>query len=327
MIVKTLRGTLSLVSIPSTPVTVVTLLIGYASVEGTILNSDIWRLIFVGALGHWGFYSMNDIMDYSWDYLDERDTKPLVSGDAPFTWAAIVCSMMLVMMIAFAIEYYPLSSVFTLFLASIFGALYNSRSKKDWFSGLYLSAWGSLIVSTGALYSGGFTGASIIISIIISVHMLWMTIIGDLKDIGKDEESIPERFDCELRNVDGYKYIWTSARFNSVASLILILEIIHLVLLPISDGLHLFDTVFVYIALIGGILIMLSSDKVLYQKQFTEDKMKKDIAKHELITVIAVIAVSISFMGLTSAVIIILGTSLWGLGWQTVLYGHPFRFP
>lgn len=322
------RGVLSLVSIPSTPVTVVSLMLGYASMAGTIFEPEVIDLIVAGALGHWAFYGLNDVIDYEWDKRQGRENKPLVRGDISLFTASIMCSVLGIGSVIYAL--YSFTRIVFLFwlAACLFGLIYDYRSKEDVYSGVYLSFWGTSVIYTGGLHAGkGVGGTMVILAFMFGVHMFWMTIMGNLKDVGQGEVSIPERLDCKIIDDNGYKHLWTSMRFNLASEITVLTHIVFLLLLPIGDGLHASDTVFIYIAIIWSVVMLMRFEEVLYQPNFSEDSMKKDIAIFEVVSVMAILTVSISYTDMLSVSSMVLLSIAWGLVWQTVLYGHPLRFP
>lgn len=328
MIATKVRGVLSLVSIPSTPVTVVALLLGYASTAGTIFEPKIVDLIIVGALGHWAFYGLNDIVDIEWDKRQNRENKPLVRGDISPVAASIICSLFGIGSIIYAL--YSFTRIVFLFwlAACLFGLIYDYRSKEDVYSGAYMALWGTSVIYVGGLHSGrGITGTMVILAFLMGVHMFWMTVMGNLKDVGHGEKSIPERLDCKIIDDDGYKYLWTSIRFNMASEITILTQIIFLLLLPIGDGAQGGDVIFIYMAIVWSAVMSLRYGEVLYQPGFSEDSMKTDIAIFEIVSVMALLTVSISYTDYLSVSAMILLSIGWGLVWQTVLYGHPLRFP
>jgi len=328
MIATKIRGVLSLVSIPSTPVTVVALLLGYASTAGTILEPAVIDLIIVGALGHWAFYGLNDIVDIEWDRRQGRDNKPLVRGDISPLTAGVVCSAMGIGSVIYALFSFT-RIVFLFWLAAcLFGLIYDYRSKKDVYSGAYMALWGTSVIYVGGIHSGrGIGGTMVILAFLMGVHMFWMTVMGNLKDVGQGEKSIPERLDCKIINDDGYKHLWTSIRFNLASEITILTQVIFILLLPIGDGAHASDVGFIYLAIIWTAAIFMRYEEVLYQPAFSEDSMKMDIAIFEIVTVMAILTVSISYTDILSVSLMILLSIGWGLISQTVLYGHPLRFP
>lgn len=321
------RGTLSLISIPSTPVTVVSLLLGYTTYNPSILTVDAVPLIAAGALGHWAFYAANDVYDYGWDLRQERSSKPLVRRDLSVKSAVFISLFLGAVSLSIAVLYFPALSILGWIAAMMLGFLYDVRSKEDEYAAFYMASWGVVIIFTGSIYAGGVTFATVIMALLLGVHMLWMTIMGDLKDVGQGERSIPERLDCRVMEDEGYKHLWTSARFNVMAKLIILAQIALLLLLPVGDGLHETDVMFAYMAVIAGVVVWETFHEVLYQPGFDRDDMKTDIAKYEIVSVTSVLIISMSFVNPSSIGSLFVGSVVWGLSWQAILYGHPLRFP
>jgi 4-hydroxybenzoate polyprenyltransferase len=144
---------LKLIRIQSTPVTLSILATGYGLSRGTILDWEVLPLLIVGALGHWGFYAMNEYEDRKYDLEAEKYDKPLVSGDVTEgEGLAIVLSLVGASLILAGLLF-PYQAFVAFLLAAFLGALYNKRSKIDTLSGLYLGAWGVLILYTGYYFS------------------------------------------------------------------------------------------------------------------------------------------------------------------------------
>lgn len=321
-----IRGLLSLISIQSVPLTLVSLGLGYSTITGTVLTLDILPLMVAGVLGHWTFYSLNDLYDMEWDVNEGRENKPLVKGSVTRTEGLHVFVLLLVLTVAVSLTF-PYEALFFWVVAILMGFKYNRDSKEDIHAGVYLGVWGASIILTGAIYAGGVNGLSVILALLLGVHMFWMTVMGNLKDVGHGEVSIPERLDCKIIDEQGYKILWTSGRFNIASVAIILVHIVLLLLLPVGDGAQSSDPLYIYIAIVGAVAIWEMFKEVLYQPGFNRDSMKKDIAKFEVVSASFVIVVSVSFMSIETAMVMVLGTILWGLTWQTVLYGHPLRFP
>lgn len=324
---KKIRGVLVLCSVPSSPVTVVSLLLGYLTFRPSILTVGVVPLAAAGALGHWAFYAANDVFDYEWDMVDRRKDKPLVNGSLNVTEATYVSIVLGVTSLAVVIFFFPTPAIFTWIIAMALGLVYDLRSKEDVYSGLYMAGWGLVIIFTGALYAGGATFLTFMLALLLAVHMFWMTVMGNLKDIGKEEESIPEALDCKIIYDGGYPTLWTSARFNIFTAALVVLQIVILLLLPVSDGAEVSDIFFIYAGIVAGLVIWDTYNGVLYQPGFDRDRMKEDIAKHEIASVLSLLIISFSFSGPNSIVLLVLGSVVWGTTLQMVLYGNPLHFP
>lgn len=324
--IEKIKGVLTLVRVQSIPVTSVSLGLGYASVNGTVVTGEIIPLVIIGALGHMGHYGANDVFDYKWDKEQGRSKKPIVSGDISRSSSSFISSMIVALSITGAYEYFTTSAFILWVIASILGLVYNIRSKKDIYAGTYLGLWGIFIILTGSLYAGSITGTSIILALLLGVHMFWMTIMGNIKDIETGEESIPNKLGCKLIDKGGTRLV-ISTRLSMFTTAVVFLEVLLLILLPIANGAQHSDVISVYLAIIFSVGIIITSDTIVHTDKFDRDDMKKRIAKHEIVTVIAIVVVGLSFFSVISALVMLIGSVIWGTVCQIILYKHPLRFP
>lgn len=319
-----LHGVASLIRIQSTPVTVLTLLLGYAVVADSIFTTDLISLTFVGAVGHWGFYALNDISDYEWDVKQNRRRKPIVSGEVGMVEAKIISLHLILVSLTFSLILFPQEAFATWVMASILGGVYNMRSKHDSNSQIYLGLWGSSVVLTGSYIYGDINITSLVLSIIVGVHMVWMTMMGDLKDIDNGEDSLPSKMGCYT---DGY-YLHVSDDFESLSIKIIAIESSLIVMILFLPDLLSYKLLYLPLALLGIILIMSTGFSVLRPEYYDRDVMKRDITLHEIATILTVaVAVMANTYDKVGVLSIVLLSVLWGVLWQRVLYGHYLRFP
>jgi len=318
---------LTFMSVQSTPLTVVSLLLGFATVEGTVVTYDILPIILIGSLGHWAFYSMNDVVDKEYDKSQGRFSKPLVNGSINRANAIAAPILLYSLSLVAAIHFFPIVAVVSYIIASYAGYIYNRRSKNMKYSGLLLSVWGLSIVFTGSIYAGGITPYTLVIMSALSVHMFWMTLEGDLKDIDSEERSIPEALGCNIKGLGPYDSLHITAAFFGVSMALVLLEFLFLLILPIAGGISSDSVIPAYIAFFTGSAIVIQSFEVTNNQEYNKTKIKKKIALQEVLTVVAFLSVSIIYMGVASIVLLLLGSVIFGLSIQTILYGHPLRFP
>jgi len=328
---REVRGILSLISIQSTPLTVVALLMGYATVHGTVISPDVIPLAATGALGHWTFYSMNDIVDYEYDRKQGRVGKPLVAGLVSINEAIFISVFLFATSLVIASAFFNSLAIILYVMSAFFGGVYNLKSKDTVWGPIFMAEWGVSIVFTGAAYSGAINTSSIILSLVLGAHMLIMTFEGDLKDVGDNERSIPRLLGCQIKDIDNTPYMFTSAIFNTIFALVVASEVILMMLLAglpvLSDGVKFHE---VLVVLGTGVIqypLIRSHEAVMRQNPFDESEMKKDIALHEIVTVIGISVASLSYAGFLSILTLGVATILWGITTQTALYGHPLRFP
>lgn len=309
---------LKFVRIQSVPVSVITVSMGYATVSETILTLSILPLVGVTMLGHLGFYAMNDYFDYPEDALYKEDDKPLVAGDISMLQAHWGVWILTLLSISFAFIFFSITTFGVFIVGCLFAYIYNKRSKRDWFSGLYLSGWGIAVVLTGSLYAGGFNEFTAFVCVMIAIHMLIMTIQGDVKDLNAGEPSIPRELGCKTSG----NHMFTTVQMSLV-----------MLLLDIASGLMLIGIVTKYnIAYAIPVLILWMfyapiNQFIINQDKFKPDKLKKVIALYTIIAVIATLFASISFMGLESMIFMTICSVGWGLFWQKVQFGSALYFP
>lgn len=208
---------LALVRIQSLPVTLIPVCIGYITVAETLLTPSIVGLVAVTSVGHFTFYAMNDLFDYKEDLENKDDSKPLLSDELSYEEAQKGIMALLAFTVGVAGLLFEPFTFMMYATACTLGLIYNTRSKKDWYSGLYLSAWAFPITYTGSLYAGGINRVTVSVAVIVAVQMLIITILGDMKDIDAQEPSIPKRLgytsskntDCMRKDIVKYTILST----------------------------------------------------------------------------------------------------------------------
>lgn len=269
---------------------------------------------------------MNDIYDYDWDVKQGRDKKPLVRSSYTPDDAKWVSYPLVIVSLTFAYWWFPLTSFVLFFLAAILGWVYNRKSKDSPYAFAYLGLWGAFMVLSGAMYHGeGITTQTIVLELLVGVHMVAMTFIGDLKDVYTEEDSIPSRLGCKLTN-DG-ETLWVSARFYIIGITILLIQSVFMMALPVSDGFELSDIMLAYIATVLALTSFEFGAECMGGRRYDEKEMKRDIVVYEIITVSGVLIGMTSFVSYKFISLAVVGSIVWGLGWQLVLYGDPLEFP
>lgn len=324
---KQMRGVLSLISIQSTPLTVGALLFGYGTVEGGILTRDVLPLIMAGALSHWAFYAMNDILDIEYDREQNRGEKPLVSGIIGVSTALTLTIILIFYSLSIAINTFNTISFVLFLIAFLCGGAYNYTSKTSPYSAIFLGEWGAVIVLSGASFAGAINAYTILLSLFLGAHMIWMTVEGDLKDIQQDEASIPSSLHCDVNERDGASYLFTTIPMNVIIFSLITAEALLLLLIPTIEMFRSGAVFVLFLTALAIVLLVQSSDRVMSQKPFERGQMKRDIALHEIVTVLGIAVASLSFMPLLSVLVLGFVVVVWGTLTQTLLYGHPLKFP
>lgn len=330
---------LALFRIQSVPVSVMTVALGYATVKHTVLDPNLIPLLAVTFFGHISVYAHNDIMDLKYDKLQGKHHKPLVAGDVDKDMAIIITILLGLLSLILAGMFMADKPIaLALYISAFaFGARYNQISTEYRYSAVYLGLWGLTVPLVGSFYAGGVNGYTILLSLFVGLHMFWMTIEGDLKDINRGEDSIPEYLDCKIawKHIDEQdgkiSYLWTSLRFALFSMFILFLHFLILqffALVYYFSGAGFINHALFFIGtLIAGTAVYISGDRILHQEPFSRDSIKQDIVKHTVTVALAVIYVSTAFVNFISINMLIFGSIVWGLGWQYIQYGSPLYFP
>jgi len=143
----------------------------------------------------------------------------------------------------------------------------------------------------------------LLLAVLVGVHFIVMTIIGDLKDVGGRETSF-----AELYGRDSIEFMSVLGFFAALQSLIILYLSPHIVL-GVVFGFYIFA--------------------LLYYSTRQESKtaMKKGIVKYEVISVLAFSIILVEMISISSVAVLFTATVVWGLTWQTMLYGDPLYFP
>lgn len=310
----------ALCRLQSTPLTLVLLLLGYGSVTGTVLTEDVIPLVVMGCLGHWAVYAHNDYVDSSEDYRSGKFHKPLVSGDIHHIEAKMwvyLGSVGSIIVGAYFMESLP---ALLWGAAVVTGISYNYASKKVWFSGGYLSIWGVVVIFSSSMYAGGLPRNTFLLAVAVGIHMLIMTVEGDLKDLTSDEPHIPHLLGCYVE--DGVMRI--------SAKLLVVVMVAH-----IAEGALLLETARlsgagppVAVAISFLFLVsMLVLFRILREKPWNPVEIKEDIVIYTCLSAAAILVASVPMVGVIESILLLAGTLVWGLGSQYLLYGDPLYFP
>lgn len=322
---------LKLVRVQGTPLTVIPLLLGYATVENTILTYDVIPLIIVGVIGQWGVYVLNDVIDYKYDRMNNKD-KPLVDGTIHYMSAHIVSYLLIIISLIIVGIYFPVVSGLLYVIALVLGIIYNKRSKTDEYRSVYMLCWGIIIILVGATYSNVPNVFSIILSISFGLYMMWVIWEDAIKDIGTGQKSIPEtRLDSKLKTKDGKEYLDCSFRFGGAAWLIRFIMFILILFIPftkiITNFIHLYDVVIFILSIPLGLVMFYTGHDIIYRGEFNRTEIKKSITKHTIWSAAFILTASLVFVDINSIFIMVLGSIIWGLIWTKVMYGELFYFP
>lgn len=319
---------LSLIRIQSTPVTVLTLCLGYATVAQSVTNVEVVWLAVVGSMGHWGFYALNDVMDYEYDKRHKDESKPLVCNSIKRAQASIASTLFILLSLFIAWLVFTPMTLLWYVLAMFTGAIYNIKSKEHVFSGLYLSVWGAVIVLTGASYAGEPNPASYALAFAIAVHMIAMTIIGDIKDYHSGEPSIPRMLDVKLYYRHKRQRIFMSRKMILLWHTLNLLESLLIIEIALSATKRYEMLYYMLIITVAAIALKtIQGSKIFMTGIYEPDEIKRDIVLYTVLTVIAYIIAFTSHLTILNITLLIAGSVVWGLGWQKIQYGRALYFP
>ena len=315
---------LSLARIQSTPVSVLTISLGYSTTAQTILSYEILPLILVGMVGHAAFYAQNDILDYRHDLRGDNGAKPLTSGAIKFEHAVLGDLVLIVLTVGLAAYYMNVLGFLFFISACVIGTVYNYYSKEHMLSLVYMSTWGAFMVMTGALYGGRYNAVSVLLALAIAFHMAIMTLEGDIKDLDEDEPSIVAASGSTLKEYDGQKFLNISSSTVVVFALFEILEL----------TMYIWILIYSYASIEFGLVLFIlftirlrHRSLILYQRVFDDDEFKKQVVIYTLLSVTCMLVASTSFTSVLEMLMLIVASFVWGLGWQKIQYGRAFYFP
>lgn len=329
---------IALIRLQSTPVTVVPLLLGYITVTQT-LHRDILPLIIVGALGHWGFYALNDVYDVEVDSQQGKEMKPLVDRDISYRRAEFASYGLIGMSLFGAVIWFNTFAASAYSIACVFGWYYNLYSSRRTFSSIVLGMWGVFIVLTGAAYASGWNTYTVYLSILFGVHMVWMTLIGDLKDIENDEKNIPHLYDVRIETIrllDNHKspaemlHKPLGFQFKVVVPLILIQIALSLSILwkgIMDHGMqlnHLYAGWFIFPL---SFFFIFQGMKIGSGIPYSEKKTTRDVVFNEIIAVTIILVPLGIALGPYVILAMLFASFIWGLSILRVQFGSFTRFP
>lgn len=313
---------LILFRIQSTPMTVMALLLGYATVEGTFIRGDAIPLVVAGALAHWGMFAMNDYVDREHDMesKEDRSDKPLINGSISIREAAYVMYVLCALPLVIAAWSFNTASLGFFIVAYALGLAYNFASKATYLSPVLLGLWGTSVVLTGAQYSRGLTVESVFMAVLMGLFMFWLTILGDFKDVDQDEESIPRVLGVKVSSngllVKSHSFYQASAVIIGSFTFLIIF---------LADGAP--GWAYVGALFFGSVGSWVTAEITLRRVWYDQKAIKKNITMHAGTLILAMALASSSYLGAYSYFLAIAGTVAWQLAWQLALYGDPLYFP
>lgn len=313
---------LILFRVQSTPMTVMALLLGYATVEGTFVRGDVIPLVVAGALAHWGMFAMNDYVDREHDMQskEDRSDKPLINGSVTVRDAAYAVYALCTLPLLVAVWSFNTESLGFFIAAYALGLAYNFKSKDTYLSPVLLGLWGTSVVLTGAQYARGLTIESVLMGVLMGLFMFWLTVLGDFKDVDQDEKSIPKALGVK---VSGNGLLVKTHSFYQAAAIII--GSFSLIIVFLADGAPWWA--YAGALFFGSVGSWGTAEITLRRVWYDQKAIKKNITMHAGTLILAMALASSSYLGALSYFFAVAGTVAWQFTWQYILYGDPLYFP
>lgn len=327
--VKTyLRDILILGRVQSFPLTVACLLLGYASITGTFLVADVLPLLLVGMIGHAAVFAHNDIVDRRYDMKHMKEDKPLVDGSLPYVETKYTVGVIIAVLLIASLFILGVGAGLMFALAVFTGMGYNYFSKTTFWAPSILSLWGMFIVFTGSIYAGGINVISTSLAVFLALHMFWVIIQGDLKDIESDEDSIVKFLGAEMRTVVYVDEDYVFEKEHAVIRWPTVLVQQAAMMIILTESLLLFSLA-THQVIVAGLLVAATyfAVPIVSSRRAGMNDYRRDMVIHNSLMLVAV---GVSMVGIISSqqvFILVFSSIVWALSWLKILFGSPFYFP
>lgn len=317
----------SVCRVQSIPVTVLPASVGaFAAVESVSMVEYV-PFVAVLALAHTIVYADNELMDMEWDRKNGRQEKPLVSGDVSPSSVNEFVGLGAVVCVGVAGITFPTGATSLLLVSFVLGVAYNRLSKTFWYSDIFLGVWGVVITMTGAMYAGGVTRSIGIFGAGFGLYMMWMTYIGDYRDIGAEEANTLQELGARLSlrgSPDGerFRYIKQSMPSSVYGGFIALLAIL-VTTSAVENPSLLQEIATAPVALFA----LITSGFFVVSGDYIDDQVVSYIVVNTVAFALLFGAVG-AFISSPEHIIALTGGSLaYGLSVQKILYGSFLYFP
>lgn len=310
---------LTLARVQSVPLTVVSLAIGYGTVTGDVVTSDIIPLLVVGAIAHLGGYILNDVADLEHDTEANRDEKPLVAGDISDKYPVFASVGLILTAIYISTQTFNFYAQNVFMISVVVGVVYNLWSKHIPVKEVVLGTWGFTIIMTGAACAGGGNIKSVIVGLMLFLLLMWLSVLDGVKEISNEKRTIPKLLGAR---VDSNIVFSPSKRFIMFSGANLAgITLLSLIMVAMTGNLF-------HIA--GDIVIALPFIATGYSAVSRDIMGREHRAMIVMNTLMAVVVAvwSISpLLGIWQGLLLVSSTAVWGLGWQKIIFGDAMYFP
>lgn len=302
---------LTLIRVQSTPLTVLSLLVGYGIAAESVVTVDAAKLIVVGSLAHWGGFALNDVADYVHDKQAGRCEKPLVRGDIHFDVAEVVSMVLILLSVGTSAILLNRRAAIIFIISALIGVLYNYKSKIMPFREFVLGVWAMSLAFSGAAQSGAPTRESLIFGISLMMLISWLSAVEGLKEYDNETVTIPHFVDHV--NTGRMKYVAVAMAGVVVggSQLTCITRGNSVCLLFCTTA----GAIFLFVAYVsgGGGSITIGD--------------RKAVIANAIAGVSLLLITTIPAIGPGYAALMLIITVVWGLGWQKILFGETLYFP
>jgi 4-hydroxybenzoate polyprenyltransferase len=315
----TLKQWIKVTRVQTAAVTMLALWVGHIVVEPL----TIWSASMLGLIGlciHvWGF-TLNEVYDAEYDKIHGKDGDHLIAkGVIPeeeakmLAWGAGATSLILYMILVDS-----LMGVLALLLSFGHGYAYDIRSKKDWFSNIYLAFWVFFVATAGALSAGNFNFAVAIIGTVLAIQIFIQVTEGDLKDLTGPERTFAERLGVTI-DYDSQNIVYP-ARFKAFVLSAKVVEVVLLyyLLMTAQD----FTGISGIVPLGLFILLSIVFGRTLrgwMVEDIDRDLIKEQSSKHEIVSIV-LIGVSLVGYDVWGSLLVALSPVVWYIGVNKVIH-------
>jgi len=319
-------------------VTSLALWVGFISVSSLTIRSTI-ILGAVGIFFHIFGFTMNEVKDYKYDASINTNTDhPIAKGHVHAGMARYVAwGMYILAVVVSAISPYPIEATIVLGLAVVPGHMYNTFSKTQWWSNIYLSCWAMMMVLAGALYAGSVNNITLLLATIIGIQIFVQVIEGDLKDIVGDEESVCRKLGVGTTHVQSYfknsnisenssqKVIKYTKRFPAVIYGLKAIELSILGYIVMLNTTSLLSLSQWYLTLYFiTLIVFVSSMSMVMVYLYDRDRIKKMSSLHETSSII-LIGLTVYPMNPHGGILVAVAPVAWYIISNTLLHSSPLN--
>ncbi len=303
----------------------------------TVGVMDIYSLIIIfiiGALASLYGFILNDFADIEVDKLSkELQEKPLVSGEIPRNNAIMISVLCILFAYLFIfilwhgkiIDDFKLAAFLCIFIAGLLGSIYDLYGKKIIGSDFLVAISVAFVFLFGALAFGRPNIMTWSIFILTFNNILHMNAIeGGLKDADHD-------YKLNVKNIalsSGVKVIGKKITIPSVFkvfSLSIRLFSVILVFVPFLMFGYDYSLMQIILLVIGVILVLYFSIKLLSVKIFERDNIRKLIAIQSFVRYSLIPLMLISIIGLFASFLLIVLPIVWYVMFTSLIGEKLFR--